>query len=79
MASIVDPAMVDYGKFYSAFDTVFVQIMKGLCFSADYILTNLTEACLLADIPYPAVYDENFIIALLKNLEEKDANKIILI
>lgn len=49
----VDPAMADFGKLYSGFDQEHVEDMKKLVGIADIVKPNLTEACLLADIPYP--------------------------
>ena len=51
---IVDPVMGDGGKLYAHFDLGFVEEMKRLCREADYILPNVTEACLLSGVPYPA-------------------------
>lgn len=51
---IVDPVMGDNGKLYAHFDLHFAAEMRGLCREADYILPNVTEACLLAGVPYPA-------------------------
>lgn len=50
---IVDPVMGDNGKLYAGFNDEFVNEMRKLCAEADYILPNLTEACLLANVPYP--------------------------
>lgn len=50
---IVDPVMGDSGKLYAGFHGDFVKEMKKLCKEADFILPNLTEACYLADVPYP--------------------------
>jgi len=44
--------------------------MKTLCLKADIIIPNLTEACLLTDYEYKEVYDENYILNLVKKLEE---------
>ena len=49
---IVDPAFGDNGKLYPGFDLSYVEAMKRLCFRADILLPNLTEACALLDIPY---------------------------
>ena len=46
---IVDPAMADNGRLYPGFDADFVSAMKKLCARADYIIPNITEACLLCD------------------------------
>ena len=50
---VVDPVMGDSGALYAGFTDEFVEKMRGLCREADYILPNMTEACLLADMPYP--------------------------
>ena len=50
---IVDPVMGEGGKLYAHFDMNFAKEMRRLCEEADYILPNVTEACLLADVPYP--------------------------
>ena len=50
---LVDPVMGDEGELYAGFNPSFVQKMRELCKDADYVLPNLTEACLLADLPYP--------------------------
>ena len=50
---IVDPVMGDNGTLYAGFTDGFVNKMSTLCKQADYILPNVTEACYLADVPYP--------------------------
>lgn len=50
---IVDPVMGDGGKLYAGFTEEFVEKMRALCKQADYILPNVTEACYLANLPYP--------------------------
>ena len=65
---IVDPAMADNGKLYVGFDDDFVAEMKTLCAEADYLLPNITEACLLTGIPYREIYDHAYIEALLSAL-----------
>ncbi len=62
---VVDPVMGDGGKLYKGFDEAYVQKMRTLCKSAHYILPNLTEACYLANLPYPTLNTN----ALLKNLQ----------
>ena len=49
---IVDPAMADDGKLYSGFGADVVDAMRELCAGADYLLPNVTEAALLAGLPY---------------------------
>ncbi len=50
---VVDPVMADHGRLYPGFTPAFVERMRTLCARADVIVPNLTEACLLLDIPYP--------------------------
>ena len=52
---IVDPVMGDSGKLYAGFTEAYVARMRELCREADFILPNITEACYLADIPYPLI------------------------
>jgi pyridoxine kinase len=76
--SFVDPAMADNGKLYAGFDQEFVNAMKSLVFKADYILPNITEACLLTDTPYQESYDEGYVDTLIKKLLSNGAKNIIL-
>ncbi len=76
--SIVDPAMADNGKLYVLFDGEFVEAMKDLVFSADYILPNITEACFLTDTPYIEKPDRDYIDELLQKLENAGAANIVL-
>ena len=62
---IVDPVMGDGGKLYAGFTESYVEKMRLLCQEADYILPNATEACYLANVPYPLT-KENVSIVLTK-------------
>ncbi len=75
---IVDPAMADNGKLYTGFDMPFVEEMKKLVFSADIILPNITEACLLTGIGYRAEYDGKYIKDLLDALSAAGAKRTVL-
>lgn len=74
---IVDPAMADNGKLYPGFDMEFVERMKKLCAQADYIIPNVTEACLLAGTEYRENHDSIYIQDLIKKLELIGCNNII--
>lgn len=54
---VVDPVMGDGGKLYAGFTDAYVKKMRELCSLADYVLPNVTEACLLTDFPYPITVD----------------------
>ena len=74
---IVDPAMADNGKLYVGFDNEFVQAMKSLCASADYVIPNLTEACFLTGIEYKEKYDRAYIDRILAALTELGCKNVI--
>lgn len=76
--SFVDPAMADGGKLYPAFDAAFVEAMKTLAFSADFILPNITEACFLTGAEYRESYDRAYIDGLLARLTDAGAKTVIL-
>ncbi len=75
---IVDPAMADHGKLYPAFDMNYVEAMKSLCATADYLLPNVTEACLLTGIEYRETYDESYVDTLTAALHKLGAKNVIL-
>ncbi len=75
---IVDPAMADGGKLYPAFGQDYVEAMKTLCAKANYILPNITEACLLTDTPYRETCDEAFLAHLFDGLHTIGAENVIL-
>ncbi len=52
LARFVDPIMADNGQLYAGYHDDFVIVMRDFCQNADVITPNITEACLLADIPY---------------------------
>ena len=76
--SFADPAMADNGVLYPGFGKAFVDKMKSLVFSADVILPNITEACLLTDMEYREKYDEDYIRELLARLRRGGAKTVIL-
>jgi len=74
---VVDPAMADHGKLYTGFDMDFVEAMKTLVGQADYVLPNLTEACLLTGTAYTKEYDRAFIDSLLQKLHALGAKNVV--
>ena len=49
---LLDPVMGDNGRLYSRFTGEYVEEIASLASLSDYVLPNLTEAALLADIEY---------------------------
>ena len=75
---IVDPAMADNGKLYYGFDMEYVNENKKLVKECDYLLPNITEACLLTGIEYKEVYDREYIDNLVLALRELGAKNVVL-
>lgn len=75
---IVDPAMADHGKLYYGFDNEFVQAMKKLCKTADYVIPNITEAAFLTDSEYKTEYDREYIDMLLNKFSAMGCKNIII-
>lgn len=75
---IIDPAMADHGKLYSGFDDSFVAEMKKFCSKADWLLPNITEACLLTDTEYRESYSLPWVQELLKKLGGLGCKNILL-
>lgn len=76
---IVDPAMADNGKLYALFDESFPNEMKKLCLLGDYIIPNITEACLLTGYEYKQNnHTEEYINGLIEALQKEGMKNIIL-
>lgn len=75
---IIDPAMADHGRLYAGFDHSFVEAMKGFCGKADWLLPNLTEACLLTDTKFQGEYDRPWVEDLLEKLSVHGCKGIVL-
>ena len=76
--TVVDPAMADNGRLYPGFDMDFVAEMRKLCACADYLLPNITEACLLTGTEYRTEYDEAYISGLIGKLCALGAGSVVL-
>ncbi len=69
---IIDPVMADHGACYYGFDKDFAKKMCSLCYGADVILPNLTEAAFLLDEECVlSGYDVSYIENLCKRLAER--------
>lgn len=69
---IIDPVMADHGSFYYGFDEKFAEKMASLCYGADVILPNLTEAAfLLGEKCVLSGYDKDYIEGLINRLKDK--------
>ncbi|MDR1675369.1 MAG: pyridoxamine kinase [Tannerella sp.] len=76
---LIDPVMADNGELYKIFTPDFARAMKELCRKADIIVPNITEACLLAGVPYVnGPYTREYIQDLLKRLSDIGPGRIVL-
>ena len=76
--AVIDPAMADNGSLYPGFDAAFVEEMKGLCARADYVVPNVTEACMLTGVEYKTEYDRAYVDRLVAGLCALGAKNVIL-
>ncbi len=75
----VDPVMGDNGKLYSSIDKKIVEGMRRMVAMSDIVMPNITEACLLLDIPYsPMPHDEKFVETLLKGMISLGASQAVI-
>lgn len=75
---IVDPVMGDNGKLYPGFDLSFPPEMLKICRKADYIMPNITEAAFLLNERYKEEYDEEYILIMLRKLNELGAKNVVI-
>ena len=76
--TVIDPVMGDGGRLYKYFDHSFISDMRTLCKKADIITPNLTEACMLANIPFCETYSEGHIGAIFSALYALGAKNIVI-
>lgn len=65
---VVDPVMADHGRLYRGFDQAYVSAMGELCRHGDILLPNVTEAALLAGVPYPEELTQSSVRHILEKL-----------
>lgn len=65
---IIDPIMGDHGRIYSTLTPELCDRMKVLASRADILTPNLTEACILAGIPYQPHFSRRGLAALFDRL-----------
>ena len=69
---IVDPAMADHGKRYSGLSEAYGAAMQKLCLQADVMMPNITEAAMMAGMPYEEQFDKSYIRELFRKLDGKN-------
>ena len=75
---VVDPVMADNGSYYSNMGEEMCAAFRHLIRRADVITPNITEAALLAGIPYtPDGHDETFLRGLFASLSKLGPAQIV--
>ena len=66
---LVDPVMADHGALYAGLEPDFPAVLRTLCAQADLITPNITEAALLAGLPYePGTHSDAYLAQLFQAL-----------
>jgi len=74
----VDPVMGDCGRVYSSYTDEMCRAMRRLVSRADIITPNLTEACILTDMPYhEGIWKRGELAELLTRLRDLGPGKIV--
>ena len=74
----VDPVMGDDGKLYATYDNELAEAMRRLLDVADILTPNLTEAYVLADLPFNPNTDDAELSELCERLAERHARNIVI-
>jgi len=75
---IIDPVMGDHGRLYSVYTKEMCGAMKDLAAYAHILTPNLTEACILTDVPYhEGDWTNEELHALLERLKKYPAEQIV--
>lgn len=75
---VVDPCMADHGKLYVGFGEDFPKEMLKLCQDADIIVPNITEACLLLEVPYKEAFTKEELEEMVEKLSMKTNASVVL-
>ena len=74
----LDPVMGDHGKLYSAITPEHVAAMKKLVTYAQYILPNITEACVLTDTTYKEAFSPEEIYDIISKLHAMGPSHVVI-
>lgn len=75
---IVDPVMGDNGTAYQTFTPEHCLEMRKLAALADILTPNITEACLLTDIPYKEHFSQKELCAISRRLLQRNGQKLVI-
>ncbi|MCR5468227.1 MAG: pyridoxamine kinase [Lachnospiraceae bacterium] len=75
---IVDPVMGDYGKPYPTYTREMCEHMSKLVEHADIVTPNLTEACILAKLPYKDHWTKKELLKLAEAVSALGPEKVVI-
>ncbi|MDE6614510.1 MAG: bifunctional hydroxymethylpyrimidine kinase/phosphomethylpyrimidine kinase, partial [Clostridia bacterium] len=68
---IVDPAMAEHGQLYSGITPDYVGAILELCKLSELALPNVSEACMMADMPYSEIVSKSEVKTIAQKLYRK--------
>ena len=74
----VDPVMGDYGRLYATYDNALATSMRDFLSFADILTPNLTEACILADVPYRTDFTDAELEGICEALSARNGAKCVI-
>jgi pyridoxine kinase len=74
----IDPVMGDYGRLYSTYSRELAESMRRFLPVADVLTPNLTEACVLADIPYDPQMPDSVLQTVARHLSAPHNAKVVI-
>lgn len=75
---IVDPVMGDDGRAYETYTNSMCERMKELIKDANIVTPNLTEACILAGIPYNEKLKNQEIVNMAAKISDMGPSKVVI-
>lgn len=75
---IIDPVMGDHGERYRTYTQKACEKMKNLLPYADIVTPNLTEACILAGVPYQEKFSRKRLTALAETISRMGPDRVVI-
>ncbi len=69
--------MGDYGRLYPTYDKALAESMRAFLDVADILTPNLTEACILAGVPYSPDMADAELESLCRRLSERNSARVV--
>ena len=74
----IDPVMGDYGRLYSTYSMELAESMCRFLAVADILTPNLTEACVLAGLPYDPAMSDAALAKVARHLSQPNRAKVVI-